>query len=138
MASNEKFVKRFVKRGRTKLPLGKGTPTAGRNVDTAFEVTLHDVFQCGHASFGQYAQGIQHIEYGGCVIDPEEVFVAQVQPRTKHSIPVLHSDPRKGIVIGNQRVPLDLDNQPILFAGLSGIKIEREPDLLDDEPRLGI
>ena len=45
---------------------------------------------------------------------------------------------KKGIVIGNQRVPLDLDNQPILFAGLSGIKIEREPDLLDDEPRFGI
>lgn len=137
-ASDEKFVKRFVKRGRTKLPLGRGVPTAGRNVDTAFEVALHDVFQCGHASFGQYAQGIQHIEYGGCVIGPEKVFVALVQPRIEHSMPAPRGDPCKGIAIGNQWVPLDFENQPILFAGLSGIEIKRESDLLDNEPCFGI
>ena len=107
-------MKRFLKRGRTKLPLGKGPSTAGWNVDTTFEVAFLDVFQCGHASFGQYAQGLQHIEYGGCVIDPEEVYVARVQPRIEHSMPALLGDPRKGIAIGNQRVPLDLENQPIL------------------------
>lgn len=42
-------MKRFVKRGRTKLPLGRGVSTAGGNVDTAFKVALHDVFQCGRA-----------------------------------------------------------------------------------------
>ena len=88
-------MKRFVKRGRTKLPLGRGVSTAGGNVDTAFKVALHDVFQCGHAPFGQYAQGIQHIEYGGCVIGPEKVFVALVQPRIEHSMPAPRGHPCK-------------------------------------------
>ncbi len=127
-----------MKRGRTKLPLGRGVSTAGGNVDTAFKVALHDVFQCGHAPFGQYAQGIQHIEYGGCVIGPEKVFVALVQPRIEHSMPAPRGHPCKGIAIGNQWVPLDFENQPILFAGLSGIEIKRESDLLDNEPCFGI
>lgn len=66
------------------------------------------------APFGQYAQGIQHIEYGSCVIGPEKVFVALVQPRIEHSMPAPRGHPCKGIAIGNQWVPLDFENLPIL------------------------
>ena len=131
-------MKRFVKRGRTKLPLGRGVSTAGGNVDTAFKVALHDVFQCGHAPFGQYAQASSTSNTAVASSAPEKVFVATGSTSHRAQYARAARPPLQGHRHRQSVGAFGFRNQPILFAGLSGIEIKRESDLLDNEPCFGI